>query len=146
MHLVVMKLHESTFNTNTFSMCALNLKTWKWLSKPHHGDKPHKCHQKKLKPCSQWIRFQPQITNYRKLIFYNKYLTFFYCYRFKELPSIPWDEPKDSLVIKRWYQTIMNINKMWNISKMYLSSNKMQVGKRKVTMSITNKVEFEGGK
>lgn len=75
---VTCDVQESKFkiqqNTIIFILCALEFQNTKdKILETHHGDKPH--NTKILEPCSHEIEFQQYITNYKKILTCNKYLT-----------------------------------------------------------------------
>ncbi len=57
-----------------FILCALEFKNTKdKILETHHRDKPH--NTKILEPCSHEIEFEQYITNYKKILTCNKYIT-----------------------------------------------------------------------
>jgi hypothetical protein len=75
------KTRTNTIETNKVAhmKTCTQIKQGFWNTKdktpePHHGDKPHK-HKKSQNSIQIWTGFQQQITEYKKLMSYNKYLT-----------------------------------------------------------------------
>jgi hypothetical protein len=78
-----------------FILCALEFQNTKGkILETHHGDKPH--NTKILEPCSHDIEFQQYITNYKKILTRNKYLT---THRQAKEPNIHKVNPNEDLML-----------------------------------------------